>query len=131
VHFDIKPQIITLQNNFFLTSFKHEDLNVQRFWQLQEACACIGPRTNSREQERRSCQVDLLSDPTDANSMKVKFAFKILESGTETASEIIQWFQNVDRAFTGLNSNNGLLRSQMIQQFVCGSALSGFNAVAL
>jgi len=38
---------------------------------------------------------------------------------------------NVERAFTGLNSNNGLLRYQMIQQFASGSALSGFNSSAL
>jgi len=73
-------------------------------------------------------QIDLLSDPTDANSTKVKFAFKILEGGTEMAREIIQWFQNVERAFAGLNSNTGTLQRQMIQQFACGSALSGFNS---
>jgi len=73
-------------------------------------------------------QVDLLSNPTDANSTKVKFAFKILEGGTETAREVIQWMQNVERAFTGLNSNTGTLHRQMMQQFARGSALSGFNA---
>jgi len=73
-------------------------------------------------------QVDLLSDPTDANSTKVKFAFKVLKGGNgETACEVIQWFINVEQAFTGLNSNNGQLRYQMLQQFACGSALSGFN----
>jgi len=36
--------------------------------------------------------------------------------------------QNVERAFTGLNSNTGTLRRQMMQQFARGSALSGFNA---
>jgi len=73
-------------------------------------------------------QVDLLSNPTDANSTKVKFAFKILEGGTKTAREVIQWMQNVERAFTGLNSNTGTFRKQMMQQFARGSALSGFNA---
>jgi len=34
---------------------------------------------------------------------------------------------NVEQAFAGLNSNNGQLRYQMIQQFAAGSALSGFN----
>jgi len=73
-------------------------------------------------------QVDLLSDPTDPNSTKVKFAFKVLKGcNGETAREVIQWFINVERAFTGLNSNNGQLRYQMIQQFASGSALSGFN----
>jgi len=77
-------------------------------------------------------QVDLFSDPTGPNSRKVKFAFKVLEGGHgETAREIIQWFQNVERAFAGLNSNNGLLRSQMIQQFAHGSASSGFNAATV
>ena len=41
-------------------------------------------------------QIDLLSDPIDANSTNVKFAFKVLEGGSETPREIIQWFQNVD-----------------------------------
>jgi len=50
-------------------------------------------------------QVNLLINPTNAVSTKVKFAFKILEGGTETPCEIIQWFQNVERAFTGFNSN--------------------------
>jgi len=73
-------------------------------------------------------QVDLLSDPADANSTKVKFPFKILKGGNgETARHVIQWFINVERAFAGLNSNNGQLRYQMLQQFACGSALSGFN----
>jgi len=77
-------------------------------------------------------QVDLLSDPADLNSTKVKFAFKILKGGHgEAAHEIIQWFVNVERAFAGLNSNNGLLRYQMIQQFANGSALSGFNSSVL
>jgi len=73
-------------------------------------------------------QVDLLSDPTDANLTKVKFAFKILRGGNgETARDVIQWIINVERAFTGLNSNNGQLHYQMLQQFACGSAPSGFN----
>jgi len=40
---------------------------------------------------------------------------------------VIQWFMNVERAFAGLNSNNGQLRYQMIQQFAAGPAPSGFN----
>jgi len=77
-------------------------------------------------------QVDLLSDPDDANSTKVKFAFKILKGGNgETARDVIQWFINVKRAFTGLSSNNRQLCCQMIQQFASGSALSGFNHNAL
>jgi len=70
-------------------------------------------------------QVDLLSNPY---LTKVKFTFKILEGGTETAHEVIQWMQNVERAFAGLNSSTGTLRKQMMQQFARGSALSGFNA---
>jgi len=57
-----------------------------------------------------------------------KFAFKILEGGSESARDVIQWFQNVERAFTRLNSNNSTLRMQMMQQFARGSALSAFNA---
>ena len=52
----------------------------------------------------------------------------MLEGGTETAREVLQWMQNVERAFTGLNCNTGTLRKQMMQQFARGSALSGFNA---
>jgi len=44
------------------------------------------------------------------------------------AHEVIQWMQNVERAFAGLNSNTGTLSRQMMQQFARGSALSGFNA---
>jgi len=73
-------------------------------------------------------QVDLLSDPADANSTKVKFAFKILKGGNgETARDAIQWFINVEQAFAGLNSNNGQLRYQMLQQFTSRSTPSGFN----
>jgi len=72
--------------------------------------------------------VNLLSGPTDPNSTKVKFAFKILKGGNgETARDAIQLFINVERAFAGLNSNNGQLCCQMFQQFACGSAPSGFN----
>ena len=54
--------------------------------------------------------VDLLSDPADANSTKVRFAFKVLTGATETPRELIDWRKNIDRAFTGLNSNTGLLQ---------------------
>ena len=56
VHFDIKPQIVTLQNNFFsLLRLNHEDLCDQRFWHCQEACASIGARNDDSDQEKRSC----------------------------------------------------------------------------
>jgi len=72
-------------------------------------------------------QVDLLSDPADPNSTKVKFSFKILKGGNgETARDVIQWFTNVERAFAGLNSTNRQLR-QMVQQLAAGSAPSGFD----
>jgi len=117
-----------LQNNFLLLHLNHESFCVQRRWNKQEAHTSIGPRTNDCAQEGNLTQVDLLSDPTDANSTKVKFAFKILRGGNgETARYVLQWFINVERAFAGLNSNNGQLRYQMLQQFACGSALSGFN----
>jgi hypothetical protein len=86
------------------------------------------PETTAVLKKEDLAQVDLFSNPADNTSTKVKFAFKILEGGTETAREIIQWMQNVERAFTGLNSNTGTLRKQMMQQFARGSALSGFNA---
>jgi len=42
-------------------------------------------------------QVDLLIDPTDPNSTKVKFVFKILKGGNgEIARDAIQWFINVE-----------------------------------
>ena len=73
-------------------------------------------------------QVDLFSDPADTDSTKVKFAFKILKGGNgESARDVIQWMINVERAFAGLNSNNGQLRFQMIQQFAAGAALTAFN----
>ena len=68
-------------------------------------------------------QVDPFSDPNDANSTKVKFAFKILEGGTETAPEIIQWFQNMCQAFAELNSNNGLLQSLHVDLLLVDSTL--------
>jgi len=47
VHFDIKPQLVALQNNFFvLTSFDCESFFFQRLWQQWEAGASIGLRTN-------------------------------------------------------------------------------------
>jgi len=75
-------------------------------------------------------QVDLLSNPTDANSTKVKFSFKALQGGNEMPCEVIQQLCIVERAFTGPNSNTGTLRRQMIQQFAQGSALSTFNTSA-
>jgi len=73
-------------------------------------------------------QVDLFSNPADPNLTKVKFAFKVLEGGNEMPRDVIQWLHNVERAFTGLNSNNRTLQQQMVQQFARGSALSAFNA---
>ena len=44
VHFDVKPQIVMLQNNFLLLHLNHEDLCDQRLWHCQEACASIGTK---------------------------------------------------------------------------------------
>jgi len=88
------------------------------------------PKTTTVNKKEDFAQVDLLSNPTDADWTKVKFAFKVLEGETETAREIIQWMHNVERAFAGLNSNSGTLCKQMMQQFARGSALSGLNARA-
>jgi len=55
VHFDIKPQIVMLQNNFLLLHLNHEGLCDQRLWHCQEACASIGTRNDDSDQERRSC----------------------------------------------------------------------------
>ena len=82
------------------------------------------PETTTVNKKEDLAQVDLFSNPADANSTKVKFAFKILEGGTETAREVIQWMQNAERAFAGLNSNTGTFRKQMMQQFARGSACS-------
>ena len=94
----------------------------------RKAILPLVPEPTTVHKKEDLAQVDLLSDPADANSTKVKFAFKILKGGNgETARDVIQWFINVERAFAGLNSNDGQLRYQMIQQFAAGSALSGFN----
>jgi len=45
----------------------------------------LAPKTTTVNKKEDLAQVDLLSNPTDANSTKVKFAFKVLEGGTETA----------------------------------------------
>ena len=44
-------------------------------------------------------QVDLLSDPNDTTSTKVKFAFKIIEGAVNPPREVLQWRRNVERAF--------------------------------
>jgi len=94
----------------------------------RKAILPLVPEPSTVVKKKDLAQVDLLSDPADPNSTKVKFAFKILKGGNgETARDVIQWFTNVKRAFAGLNSNNGQLCYQMIQQFAAGSALSGFN----
>jgi len=94
----------------------------------RKAILPLVPEPTTVNKKEDLAQVDLLSDPANPNSTKVKFAFKILKGGNgETARDVIQWFINVERAFAGLNSNNGQLGYQMIQQFAAGSALSGFN----
>jgi len=132
VHFDIKPQIVMLQNNFFKL---HSSMNIsvsKDFGNNRKHVLPLVPEPTVLIKKEDLAQVDLLNDPTDVNSTKVKFAFKILKGGHgEVSREIIQWFVNVERAFTGLNSNNWLLRCQMIQQFACGSAPSGFNSNVL
>jgi len=120
-----------LQNNFFVsTSFDHERFCVQRlrFGANRKPVLPLVPEPTTVLKKEDLAQVDLLSDPADANLTKIKFPFKILKGGNgETARDVIQEFINVERAFAGLNSNNGQLRYQMIKQFACGSALSGFN----
>jgi len=94
----------------------------------RKAILPLVPEPTTVNKKEDLAQVDLLSNPADPNSTKVKFAFKILKGGNgETARDLIQWFINMEQAFAGLNSNNGQLRYQMIQQFTAGSALSGFN----
>jgi len=58
--------------------------------------------------------VDLCSDPTDADSTKVRFAFKTLNDTAESPRDLIDWRKNVERAFTGLNSTTGLLQHKMM-----------------
>ena len=72
-------------------------------------------------------QLDLYSNPADANSTKVRFAFKILEGANDAPREIIQWRRNVERAFTGLGQTVGVTQHQMLQQFLRGTALSTYN----
>jgi len=72
--------------------------------------------------------VDLYSDPTDADSTKVRFSFKTLNGSVESPRDLIEWCKNVERAFTGLNSTTGLLQHQMMQQFCRGTALSTYNS---
>jgi len=72
--------------------------------------------------------VDLYSDPTDANSMKVCFSFTTLNGATESPRELIEWRKNVERAFMGLNSTTGLLQHQMMVQFCRGTALSTYKS---
>jgi len=52
------------------------------------------PETSTVNKKEDLAQVDLLSNPVDAKSTKVKFAFKILEGGTEMAREVIQWMKS-------------------------------------
>ena len=70
--------------------------------------------------------LEILSDPTQAGSPKVKFTFKMLH-GNETPREMIQWRVNVTRALVGLNSITGTAQDQMIKQFCRGSGLSNYN----
>jgi len=94
----------------------------------RKAILPLVPESTTVLKKEDLAQVDLLGDPTEPNSTTVKFAFKILKGGNgESGRDVIQWFMNVERAFAGLNSNNGQLRCQMIQQFAAGPALSGFN----
>jgi hypothetical protein len=72
-------------------------------------------------------QVDLLSDPANANSTKVKFSFKILDGAHDTPREIITWRRNVEKSFVGLHTNTGTTQHQMVQQFCRGTALSTYN----
>jgi len=68
--------------------------------------------------------VDLYSDPTDADSTKVCFAFKTLNGSAESPRDVIDWRKHVQRAFTGINSATGSLQHQMMQQFCRGTTLS-------
>jgi len=47
--------------------------------------------------------VDLCSDPTNAGSTKVRFAFKTLNGSAESPRDLIDWRKNVECAFTGLD----------------------------
>jgi len=66
--------------------------------------------------------VDLCSDPTGADSTKVRCG------SAESPRDLIDWRKNVERAFTGLNSTTGSLQHQMMQQFCRGTALSTHNS---
>jgi len=86
------------------------------------------PQRTTMNKKEDLAQVDLISNPANVKWTKVNFVFEILEDGTETPHEIIHWFQNGERVFTGLKTNAGTLRKKMTQQFACWSVLSGFNA---
>jgi len=72
--------------------------------------------------------VDLYNDPTDTALTKVRFSFKTLNGSAESPRDLIEWRKNVERTFTGFNSNTGLLQHQMMQQFCRGTALSNYNS---
>jgi len=66
----------------------------------RKALLSLVPEPTTVLKKEDLAQVDLLRDPTDDNSTKVKFSFKILKGGNgESARDVIQWFMNVERAF--------------------------------
>jgi len=56
----------------------------------RKAILPLVPEPTTVHKKEDLAQVDLLSDPADPNSTKVKFAFKILKGGNgETARDVI------------------------------------------
>jgi len=83
------------------------------------------PTTISKKEDLAT--LDLLTDPTNVDSVKIKFAFKRLTGGGELPRQVIQWRANVERALNGLHDATGLTHYQLVQQFCNGTALATFN----
>jgi hypothetical protein len=71
--------------------------------------------------------LEILSDPADAGSPKVKLTFKMLH-GNESPRELINWRVNVERALIGLNNTTGTTQDQMVKQFCKSTGLTLFNS---
>jgi len=84
MHFDIKPQIVMLQNNFFVCCFilTMKVTVTKDFGTAKKPVLPLAPETTTVNKKEDLAQVDLFSNPADVNSTKVKFVFKTLEGVT-------------------------------------------------
>jgi len=101
VCFDIKPHIAIC--NFFCLVQLHSTIKLATAKEFgnskSKVVLPLVPKSTNVAKKEDLLQLKLFGNPTRAHSMKVCFAFEMLEGAACSPPEVIQWCKNLERTF--------------------------------